>query len=72
MEIGCWPRHRVARAAKTPAYLAKMISDQAVPSAEVLRLFRSFDFLKGTEKEEPLLKLAFASNMPADEARLWR
>ncbi len=58
-----------SRAARTPLYLAKFIADPAVPADEVPRLFRSFDFLKGAEKEEPLLQLAFSAKLPADRAR---
>jgi putative membrane-bound dehydrogenase-like protein len=58
-----------SRAARTPDYLAKILSDRSVPTAELPRYFRAFDFQKSSpEKESALLKLAF-SGQDGDAAR---
>jgi putative membrane-bound dehydrogenase-like protein len=49
-----------SRAAQTPAYLAQIVLDPAVPTAELPRYFRAFDFQRpGPEKDKALAKLAF-------------
>jgi putative membrane-bound dehydrogenase-like protein len=49
-----------SRAAKTPEYLARIVSDTARPAAELPRYFRAFDFQQGPAKEPVLARLAFS------------
>jgi len=49
-----------SRAKKTPEYLAKIIADPSVPTGELPRYFRAFDFQDGQEKIAALLQLAAA------------
>ncbi|MBA4150728.1 MAG: NPCBM/NEW2 domain-containing protein [Verrucomicrobia bacterium] len=46
-----------SRAPEAATYLAKLIADPSTPEEERLRYFRSFDFLKGPEKEIALIEL---------------
>lgn len=48
-----------SRAAQTPRFLAKIISDPAVPKAELPRYLRAFDFLPDEPKQPVLQQLAF-------------
>lgn len=48
------------RAKKTPELLVKIISDPAVPTEELPRYFRAFDFLTGPEKDAAISSLAFS------------
>ncbi len=50
-----------SRAAKTPEYLAKIIRDASVPTAELPRYFRAFDFQAGETKDSALVEVAFAT-----------
>jgi putative heme-binding domain-containing protein len=58
-----------SRAAVTPEYLAKIISDANSPDAELPRYFRAFDFQKG-DKDEILARLAFASEGDSSRSEL--
>jgi putative heme-binding domain-containing protein len=49
-----------SRAKKTPEYLAKIIADPSVPTDELPRYFRAFDFQKGQEAIAALVQLASA------------
>jgi len=49
-----------SRSSETPALLAAILHSPAVTDAEAPRYLRSFDFLTGPEKDEALVKLAFA------------
>jgi hypothetical protein len=55
-----------SRAKQTPGYLAKLITDPAVTPQDRARYFRSFDFLKGPEKDAALLEVLAA---PAPAAK---
>lgn len=57
-----------SRATKTPGLLAQIISDPQVPTEELPRYFRAFDFQTGPEKEKHLIQLAFSTHQ-GDEAR---
>jgi putative membrane-bound dehydrogenase-like protein len=46
-----------SRAKQTPSLLAKIIQDKATTEEQKPRYFRSFDFLKGPEKDEALKSL---------------
>jgi putative membrane-bound dehydrogenase-like protein len=46
-----------SRAAKTADYLARIIADPTLATAELPRYFRAFDFQKAQAKEEALLRL---------------
>jgi hypothetical protein len=46
-----------SRSKQTPALLAKIIQDKATTEEQKPRYFRSFDFLKGPEKDEALKSL---------------
>ena len=48
-----------SRGTKTPALLESILKDPATPTAELPRYLRAFDFLKGREKEDALIRLAF-------------
>lgn len=50
-----------SRAIDTPSYLARIITDPAVPVSELPRYFRAFDFQKSDTKDEILGKLAFST-----------
>jgi len=50
-----------SRAAKTPEYLARIISDENTPIAELPRYFRALDFQKAEGKDELLAQLAFGA-----------
>jgi putative membrane-bound dehydrogenase-like protein len=56
-----------SRAAKTSEYLAKIITDPAVPDAELPRFFRAFDFQPSEGKDAILARLAFGN--PAETSR---
>jgi putative membrane-bound dehydrogenase-like protein len=59
-----------SRAARTPDDLARIIRNPAVPTAELPRYFRAFDFQRpGPEKEKALADLAFFERK-GDPARL--
>ena len=45
------------RSTKAPALLVKILKDPATPEAEKPRYLRSFDFLKGAEKDAALVEL---------------
>jgi putative heme-binding domain-containing protein len=51
-----------SRAAKTPEYLARIISDPARTAAELPRYFRAFDFQEGQDKQLVLVRLAFTES----------
>ncbi len=55
-----------SRATQTPELLVKIISDASVPSEELPRYFRAFDFLTGAEKDAAIQTLAF--NVKSDDA----
>src|SRR5207249_8229352 len=57
-----------SRAAKTPEFLAKIISDPSTPTSELPRYFRAFDFQVGAGKNRVLARLAFAEH-GEDETR---
>ena len=59
-----------SRAAKSPEVLTQIIIDRSVADSEVLRCFRAFDFLKGSEKDAALLHLATLGSGGDDRARL--
>jgi putative membrane-bound dehydrogenase-like protein len=46
-----------SRSRKTPAVLAKLITDKGTSEAEQARYFRSLDFISGPEKDQVLLEL---------------
>jgi putative membrane-bound dehydrogenase-like protein len=48
-----------SRGTKTPALLEAILNDPQTPLAELPRYLRAFDFLKGPEKENTLVRLAF-------------
>ena len=50
-----------SRAKRTPALLAKIISDPSTTADQCPRYLRAFDFLSGPEKEDALVQLAFAT-----------
>jgi putative membrane-bound dehydrogenase-like protein len=59
-----------SRAGQTPGYLARIITDPSVPTGELPRYFRAFDFQRpGPQKEKALAELAFGEH-PGDAARL--
>ena len=47
-----------SRTAKTPALLAKLITDKNVPENDKGRYLRALDFIKGPEKEAALVEIA--------------
>lgn len=49
-----------SRSTKTPEFLTKIIMDKNTDAKELPRYFRAFDFLKGNEKDEAIVVLAFA------------
>ncbi len=55
-----------SRAAVSPEYLVKIISDPATAKSELPRYFRAFDFLSGAEKDAAVVQLAFATRSPDD------
>ena len=55
-----------SRAAVTPAYLVKIISDPATKLEELPRYLRAFDFLPDDSKQAALAQLAFAEPRPKD------
>ncbi|MCI0464874.1 MAG: c-type cytochrome, partial [Gemmataceae bacterium] len=57
-----------ARARQTPEYLAKIISDPATKTDELPRYFRAFDFLRGSERDEALMRLVIEAP-PGEAAR---
>lgn len=59
-----------SRATKTPSYLAKIILDESVPTAELPRYLRAFDFqTKGPELDAALVQIAFAGFDDADRRK---
>ncbi|MBI3822345.1 MAG: c-type cytochrome [Planctomycetes bacterium] len=59
-----------SRAAKTPAYLAELISSVETSRDELPRMLRAFDFQKDSDiKTEALVKLAFGSYSDKDRAK---
>ena len=46
-----------SRSKKTPALLAKIISDKTLSASEREHYFRAFDFLTGPEKDAALVQL---------------
>jgi putative membrane-bound dehydrogenase-like protein len=50
-----------SRAAKTPRYLAEIITDPRTAAEELPRYLRAFDFLEGPEKTAALLGIAFGA-----------
>lgn len=60
-----------SRAKKTPGLLAKIILDEKVPTAELPRYLRAFDFqTKGPELDAALVQIAFAGFDDADRRKL--
>ncbi len=57
-----------SRATVTPELLAKLIGNPDVPTAELPRYFRAFDFLTGEAKDKVVVQLAFATGT-TDEDR---
>jgi putative membrane-bound dehydrogenase-like protein len=57
-----------SRARQTPALLVRILSDPQVPSDELPRYFRAFDFLSGPEKDAAIQTLAF-TELSRDESR---
>ncbi len=49
-----------SRAQQTPELLVKIINDPSVPTEELPRYFRAFDFLTGPEKDAAITTLAFS------------
>jgi len=47
-----------SRTSKTPALLAKLVTDKNVPEADKARFLRALDFIKGPEKEAALVEIA--------------
>jgi hypothetical protein len=47
-----------ARTPKTPALLAKLVTDKNVTEADKARFLRALDFIKGPEKEAALVEIA--------------
>jgi putative membrane-bound dehydrogenase-like protein len=47
-----------SRTSKTPALLAKLVTDKNVPENEKSRYLRALDFIKGPEKEAALVEIA--------------
>ncbi|HKQ38632.1 MAG TPA: HEAT repeat domain-containing protein, partial [Verrucomicrobiae bacterium] len=47
-----------SRTSKTPALLAKLITDKNIPENDKGRYLRSLDFIKGPEKEAALVEIA--------------
>jgi len=47
-----------SRTPKTPALLAKLVTDKNVPENEKARFLRALDFIKGPEKEAALVEIA--------------
>jgi putative membrane-bound dehydrogenase-like protein len=58
-----------SRAKKTPEYLAKIIADPAVPTAELPRYFRAFDFQAEGEVKNAALLALVTSERSGDAAR---
>ena len=52
-----------SRGSKTPDMLEAILTDPKTPIAELPRYLRAFDFLKGPEKENALVRLAFDNSM---------
>src|SRR5206468_5938451 len=50
-----------SRSSKTPAMLAKMITDNSTPEKERARYLRALDFITGPEKEAALVEIATAA-----------
>lgn len=50
-----------SRAKQTPALLVSILSSEHVSAEEAPRYLRAFDFLKGQEKEDALIQLAFGN-----------
>ena len=48
----------VSRTSKTPALLAKLITDKNISENDKSRYLRALDFIKGPEKEAALLEIA--------------
>jgi putative membrane-bound dehydrogenase-like protein len=48
-----------SRAIKTPELLESILKDSSTPAADLPRYLRAFDFLKGPERENALVRLAF-------------
>ncbi len=59
-----------SRAAKTPGYLAKIISDPNTPREELPRFFRAFDFQSGAGKEVAISLLAVSKTDDAERQAL--
>jgi putative membrane-bound dehydrogenase-like protein len=47
-----------SRTSKTPALLAKLVTDKNVPEPDKARFLRALDFIKGPEKEAALVEIA--------------
>ncbi len=57
------------RGTKTPELLEAILRNSKTPLAELPRYLRAFDFLKGPEKEQTLVRLAFDDSTSAVEQR---
>jgi putative membrane-bound dehydrogenase-like protein len=51
-----------SRSKKTPALLAKIVTDKSTPEAEKARYMRAMDFQKGPEKEAALIEMVTAGS----------
>jgi putative membrane-bound dehydrogenase-like protein len=59
-----------SRAKKTPGLLAKIILDESIPTAELPRYLRAFDFqAKGGERDAALVQIAFAGFNDAERRK---
>ncbi|MEX2187435.1 MAG: PVC-type heme-binding CxxCH protein [Pirellulales bacterium] len=60
-----------SRAKKTPGLLAKIILDEKIPTAELPRYLRAFDFqAKGPQLDAALVQIAFAGFADAERRKL--
>ncbi|RIK79604.1 MAG: dehydrogenase [Planctomycetota bacterium] len=60
-----------SRAKKTPGYLAKIILDESIPTGDLPRYLRAFDFqAKGPELDAALVQIAFAGFDDAERRKL--